>query len=334
MDANRRTFLSALALGASALQLPLARAQAPGNPVKFPLRLVTVVVPFPPGGGTDAVARITAEALRGGYAENVVVENRAGAGGRIGVEYVKNKPADGSTLLYTPAFTIAIFPHIYKNLSYDALKDFVPVAATSKGVHALVIGPAVPASVKTLGDFVAWCKANPKAANFGTASGSSQHFVGASFARAAGIELPLIPYKGGAPALVDLLGGQIAATVSPMTEVLPLAHETRLRVLATTGTSRSRFTPDVPTMSELGYKDVVFQDWSGYLTPAHTPPEVVARANEYISAFVGSPKGVEALTKLGAEADAQSPEQFAATVKQSWERYRTVVKQTGFTAED
>ncbi len=329
---SRRTFMSALAVGAAAPAVlcgAVARAQT-----LAPVKLLTVIVPFPAGGATDAVARLTAESLRGTYAENVVVENRAGAAGRIGVEYVKNRPADGSTLLFTPAFPISIFPHIYKKLNYDALADFVAVAPTSKGGLALAVGPAVPASVKTLGDFIAWCKANPAKANFGTASGSSQHFAGVTFARSAGIELPLIPYKGGAPAVVDLLGGQIAATVSPMPEVLPFAQDGRLRILATMGTSRSRFTPNVPTMVELGHKEVVFQDWSGFLAPAKTPPALVAQANAAITKLVRSEKGTEALAKLGTEADTQTPQEFASTVKAGWERYRAVVQATGFTAED
>jgi tripartite-type tricarboxylate transporter receptor subunit TctC len=329
---SRRTFVSALAVGAvgpSAFYASAARAQA-----QPPIKLLTVIVPFPAGGATDAVARLVSESLRGSYAGSVIVESRAGASGRIGVEYVKRQPADGRTLLFTPAFPIAIFPHIYKKLNYDALADFVAVAPSSKGGLALAVGPAVPAAVKTLGDFVAWCRANPALADFGTASGSSQHFAGVTFARSAGIELRLIPYKGGSPAVVDMLGGQIHATVSPLPEVLPFMDSGRLRILATMGTSRSRFTPNVPTMVELGYKDVVFQDWSGFLAPAKTPPGLVAQANAAITKYVRSQNGIEALAKLGTEADAQTPQEFAATVKASWERYRVVVQATGFTAED
>lgn len=329
---DRRQFIHALAaLAAPAALVPhAARAQAAP-----PVKQLTLVVPFPAGGATDAVARLLAEhALRGAYAENVVVENRVGAGGRIGVEYVKHRPADGATLLYTPAFPIAIFPHIYRRLSYDAMADFVPVAASAKGMLGLAVGPAVPASVTKLADFVAWCKANPSKSNFGTGSGSGQHFAGVTFARAAGFDLRLVPYKGGAPAVVDLLGGHISSTVSPLPEIIPHAAENKLRILAVTGRQRSRFLPQVPTMVELGYRDIVFQDWSGVLAPAGIPPELVSRANAAISAYVRSDKGVEAMAKVGTEADAQGVAEFAATVKASWERYREIVKATGFTADD
>lgn len=331
---TRRHFVRSLA-AATALPAVYAPWAARAQNTAPPLKQLTLIVPFPAGGATDAVARLVAEnGLRGRYAENVVVENRAGAGGRVGVEYVKNRPADGSTMLYTPTFPISIFPHIYKKLSYDAMADFTPVAPTSKGMLGLAIGPAVPASVTTLAEFVAWCKANPARANFGTASGSSQHFAGVMFSRAAGIELRLVPYKGGAPAVVDLLGGHVSSTVSPLPEIIPHAADGKLRILAVTGSKRSRFLPNVPTMVESGYRDVVFQDWSGVLAPAKTAPELVARANAAISGYVRSDKGIEALAQLGTEADAQGVAEFSAAVKSSWERYRAIVQSTGFTAED
>lgn len=325
------SFAAAAALPGAAWQ---SRAVAQGTGLPMTKQL-TIVVAFPAGGATDAVARLLGEsALRGYYAENVVVENRAGASGRIGTEWVKNRPADGATMLFTPAFPMVIFPHIYKKMSYDTLADFAPVAPTSKGNLGLAIGPGVPSNITTLPEFVAWCKANPAKSNFGTASGSGQHFAGVMFGRDAGIEFRLVPYKGGAPAVVDMLGGHISSTVSPLPEIIPHATEGKIRILATTGATRSRFLPNVPTMTEMGYRDVVFQDWSGFLAPAKTPPELVARANAAISAYVRSEKGVEALAILGTEADAQSVSDFAATVKASWERYRDIVHSTGFTAED
>ena len=334
MMTTRRQFVTSFAASAAlpgALWHTAACAQGP-QPL---LKQLTIVVAFPAGGATDAVARLLGEnALRGNYAENVTVENRAGAGGRVGTEYVKNRPADGSTMLFTSAFPLAIFPHIYKKMPYDTFADFVPVAPTSKGNLGLAIGPGVPSNINTLPEFVAWCKANPGKSNFGTASGSGQHFAGVMFGRNAGIDFRLVPYKGGAPAVVDMLGGHISSTISPLPEIIPHAAEGKIRILATTGAKRSRFLPNVPTMSEFGYRDVVFQDWSGFLAPAKTPPELVARANAAISAFVQSDKGTEALAKLGTEADAQSVPEFAATVKASWERYRDIVKSTGFSAED
>ncbi len=332
---TRRRFVTSLAAmsGLPAVSWHgIARAQGAVQPL---LKQLTIVVAFPAGGATDSVARLLGEnALRGNYAETVVIENRAGASGRVGTEYVKNRPPDGATVLFTSAFPMVIFPHIYKKMNYDTFTDFVPVAPTSKGNLGLAIGPGVPPGITTLPQFVAWCKANPDKSNFGTASGSGQHFAGVMFGRNAGIEFRLVPYKGGAPAVVDLLGGHVSSTVSPLPEIIPHAAEGKIRILATTGTTRSRFLPNVPTMTELGFRDVVFQDWSGFLAPARTPPELVARANAAISAYVRSEKGADALAKLGTEADAQSVSEFAATVKASWERYRDIVHSTGFTAED
>lgn len=326
---TRRSTLKLLAAGAlpALAALPAARAQQP------PLRQLTIVVAFPAGGATDAVARLVADGVRGKYAETVIVENRVGGGGRIGAVHVKNAPADGSVLLFGPAFPMAIFPHIYKTLPYDPLTDFVPVATTSKGAFALSVGPAVPATVRTLADFVAWTKANPDKATFGAPPGGGQHFAGALFARQAGVPLQMVPYKGGAPSVVDVLGGHIASVVTPLPEVLQHVKDGKLRMLATTTERRSPFTPDVPTMKERGY-DVVFQDWSGFLAPARTPAEVVARANAAINEAVASPRVAAALQAQGTDADTNSPAQFAKLYREAWERYRDVVKATGFKAED
>lgn len=297
------------------------------------LKQLTLVVPFPAGGGTDVVARMVAEGLRGRYAENVIVDNKAGAAGRIGVAFVKNAPADGSVMVFTPAFPLAIFPHIYKAMPYDALKDFVPVATTSKGAFVLSVGPGVPSTVRTAADFVAWCKANPDRATFGAPAGSGQHFAGAQYAKLAGIPLRLVPYKGGAPSVVDVLGGHIAAVVTPLSEALPQVGENKLRMLATTTRKRTRFTPAVPTMSELGH-EVIFEDWSGLVAPAGTPAAVVARANAAVAEVVGSPTGAAAMEKLGVEADLNTPQEFAELYRATFERYRGVVQATGFKAEE
>jgi len=325
---TRRSALQALAATAA---LPLVLGAA--RPARAQtIAQLTIVVGFPPGGATDGVARLAAEGLRGKYADVVVVENRAGGAGRLGAMHVKEGPADGSMLLFTPAFPLAIFPHIYPDLPYDAFADFIPVATTSKGNLALSVGPAMPAEVKTLQDFVAWCKANPERANFGAPTGGGQHFAGATLAREAGIPLQVVGYKGGAPATVDLLGGHIASSINPLSEVVQFARDGKLRILATTGDERSSFLPEVPTMKEFGY-NVVFQDWSGFLAPAGTPPEVVARANAAINDFVRSEKGAAGLKAFVTEADVHTPESFAALYKATWERYRDVVRETGFKAE-
>jgi tripartite-type tricarboxylate transporter receptor subunit TctC len=326
---TRRQTLKTLAAGAA---FPALFAAQPARAQAL-IRQLTIVVAFPAGGATDQVARLVAEGLRGKYAETVIVDNRVGGNGRIGAVAVKNGPADGSMMLFGPAFPMAIFPHIYKTLPYDPLQDFVPVATTGKGAFVLSVGPAVPASVKTVREFVAWCKANPEKATFGAPTGGGQHFAGVLFARSAGVPLRMIGYKGGAPSVIDCLGGHIAAVVTPIPEVIEHARAGKLRMLATTTGQRTKFAPELPTMKELGY-DVVFQDWSGLVAPAKTPKEIVARANAAVAEIVRSPAGAARLADIGVEADLNTPEEFAALYRSTWEKYREVVKSTGFTAED
>jgi tripartite-type tricarboxylate transporter receptor subunit TctC len=325
---TRRSALFAIA---TAIALPLAGAGSAVQAQK--VELATVFVGYPAGGATDTVARLVAEVIQGKYADAVVVQNRPGAGGQIAATHVKGQPADGTVLLFTPAFPMIIHPHVYKDLRYDTLKDFIPVATTHFGTLALSVGPGAPNDVKTLRDFIAWAKRNPDKASFGAPAGGSQHFTGLMLARDADIKLQLVSYRGGAPSVVDALGGHVPAIITPLAEVLPHAREGKLRILATTARERSTLAPDIPTFFEQGFEKIVVQDWSGFLAPAGTPPEVVARANAAISAAVESPKVKDAMAKLGMEVGTRSPAAFAATVRESWERYRDIVKASGFQAE-
>jgi len=320
---------SVLSIG---IALPLAGISNAAQAQKPP-ELATFFVGYPAGGATDIVARLVAEAVQGKYADTVVVQNRPGAGGQIAATHVKGQPADGTVLLFTPAFPMIIHPHVYKEIRYDTLKDFIPVATTHFGTLAFSVGPGTPADVKTLKDFIAWAKNNPDKASFGAPAGGSQHFTGLMFARDADFKLQLVSYRGGAPSVVDALGGHVPAIVTPLSEVLPHAREGKLRILATTARERSALAPDIPTFFEQGFEKIVVQDWSGFLAPAGTPPDVVARANAAISAAVESPKVKEAMAKLGMEAGPRTPAAFAATVRESWERYRDIVKASGFQAE-
>jgi tripartite-type tricarboxylate transporter receptor subunit TctC len=297
------------------------------------VELATVFVGYPAGGATDTVARLVAEAVQGKYADTVVVQNRPGAGGQIAATHVKGQPADGTVLLFTPAFPMIIHPHVYKEIRYDTLRDFIPVATTHFGTLALSVGPGAANDVKTLQGFIAWVKRNPDKASFGAPAGGSQHFTGLMLARDAGIKLQLVSYRGGAPSVVDALGGHVPAIITPLAEVLPHAREGKLRILATTARERSTLAPDIPTFFEAGFEKIVVQDWSGFLAPAGTPPGVVARANAAISAAVESPKVKEAMAKLGMEVGARAPAAFAEIVRESWERYRDIVKESGFQAE-
>jgi tripartite-type tricarboxylate transporter receptor subunit TctC len=327
---TRRHLLAASAAGlvASATGLTLrARAQAIKKPVH-------VIVGFPAGGGTDMIARILADRLRGPYASTVLVENKPGAAARLAVEYVKNAEPDGSVMLFTPDFPITVYPHSLRSLNYDPLRDFIAVAPATKSMLTYNIGPAVPDNVKSLADFMQWCRANPGKASYGTTSaGGTPHFVGMMLANEAGVPMTPVHYRGGAPALQDLLGGHVPASVNPISEALPFARSGTLRTLAVTGAQRSPFLSDVPTMTEAGYK-IVVDSWLGVFVPAKTPAEVVNALSAAIAEAVKSAPMTESLAKIGNVPAFQTPAEFAAVVKADVARWAPVVKASGFVAED
>ena len=303
-----------------------------GQTIAKPVR---VIVPFPAGGGTDVLARIVAEKLRGGYAAAVIVENRVGASGRTGVEAVKNAEPDGATLLFTPDFLMTVYPHSFRKLSYDPRADFAPVAIVARSQLALAAGPALPKNVRGVRDYVEWVRANPKNGFFATTSGGgTPHFVGVMLAKAAGVALSPVHYKGGAPALQDLLGGQIPVSINPVGELLPHFKSGKIRVLATTGIERSEFLPEVPTMAEAGYPDVVVQSWLGFLAPARTSPDTVSKLADAIIAAAASDDAIESMRKFGMRAQTSGPSAFGATLRADLERWGPIVKASGFTAEE
>lgn len=298
-------------------------------------KTVRIIVPFPAGGGTDVLARIVAEKLRGNYAPAAIVENRVGASGRTGVEAVKNAEPDGSTLLFTPDFLMTVYPHSFKRLSYDPLKDFIPIALIARSGLALAAGPALPAQVKTVRDYVAWAKGNPKNAFYATTSaGGTPHFVGVMLARDSGAALSPVHYKGGAPALQDLMGGQIPVSINPVSELLPQLQGGKIRVLAVTSGERSKFLPEVPTMKESGFPEIVLAPWLGFFAPARTPANVVKRLANGIADATAFGDTQRSFIKMGMDPVAMTPVGFAAVVKSDLERWAPIVKASGFTAED
>lgn len=318
-----------LILGGAALALSRSLgAQTTVKPVR-------IIVPFPAGGGTDVLARLIADKMRGQYAPAVIVENRVGASGRTGVEAVKSAEPDGTTLLFTPDFLLTVYPHSFKKLSYDPLKDFVPVAVVASSGLALAAGPGLPAEIKTVQQYLDWAKANAKQASFATTSaGGTPHFVGVMLAQASGVELTPVHYKGGGPALNDLMGGQIPVSVNPIGELLPQLQGGKVRVLATTGAKRSKFLPDVPTMAESGFPNIVLSPWLGFFAPARTPADVVKRLSNGINDAAQSGDAQRNLLKFGMESAVATPVGFAETVRQDIEKWRPIVKASGFTAED
>jgi tripartite-type tricarboxylate transporter receptor subunit TctC len=324
----RRRFLAATSAGLFSLLAGRVHAQAVAKPAR-------IVVGFAAGGGTDVLARLMAEKLRGTYAPTIIVENRPGAAARIAVDFVKNGEPDGTVMLFTPDFPFVVYPHSYKKLDYDPVRDFAPVATLGQSGLVMSIGSMVPEAVKTVGDFVQWCKANPRLASFATTgAGATPHFVGVMLARSAGIDMTPVHYKGGAPALQDLLGGQVPVSVNPASEVLPFIRAGKIRALATSGTRRNRFVPEIPTFVEQGYKDVVVESWLGFFAPGRTPPATVARINAAINAALASEDLVQALAKFAVAPYATSPEEFAAIIRRDIDKWGPVVRASGFTAED
>ncbi|MEI7444349.1 MAG: Bug family tripartite tricarboxylate transporter substrate binding protein [Burkholderiales bacterium] len=326
MDPHRRRF--ATLAGAS-----LALAALPTRAQTVP-EVARILAGFAAGGTVDVTARRVADRLRDGYAKSVIVDNRTGAGGQIALGALKSATPDGLTVALTPMSMLGIYPHTYRKLPYDPVADFLPVSQAVRFDFGFAVGPMVPANVRTVAEFSAWAKAHPRDANFGSpAAGSVPHFVGELFGRSVGIDLRHTPYRGTQPAILDLMGGQVAAVSGPVGEFLQHLPTGKVRLLATSGLARSRFTPTVPTFAEQGLKDLVHDEWFGFYVPARTPTETVARLNAAISAALAAPEVVESLANMGLEAKPSSPAELAALLKKDGERWAPLIQTLGFTAE-
>lgn len=310
-------------------------ALAPFSAFSQGLEQVKIFYGFPPGSAGDSVARRVAEKLAGTPYSRLAgfVENKPGAGGRIAIETLKNSPADGSVLALAPVSALAVYPYIYPNLAYKP-EDVTQVSIGAIMFHGLAVGPAVPAEVKTLKDFLAWAKANPALASYGTpGAGSMPHLLGALLGLRAGVELKQVPYRGTVPSITDLVGGQIAAAMNPSGDYLQHIKTGKVRVLATSGRKRSPYLPDVPTFMELGYPDVTSEEWFGFYAPAKTPAATIATANAAITAALKDKAVIDALAVVGLVARGSTPQEMAADQKAEYERWGPLVKQIGFTAE-
>lgn len=290
-----------------------------------------IMVGFPPGGSTDFVARLLANQIQG-YASRVIVENRPGAGGRIALNAVKASAADGLTMSLTPASTIVLYPHIYKDLSYDAFADFIPVSSVCRFPYLISVGPLVPDHVKSLAGFIEWCRANPRQATYGTpAVGSPLHFTGVTLARAAGFEFTHVPFQGVAPAAQSLVGGQIASTILPIDVTMQHIQAGKLRGLATTGPQRSGVLPDVPTIREAGYPALEAIEWFGVFVPKGTRAEVVEHLAGVIRSAMMNSDVKAGLAKLAYEVAVASGAKFDGLIKSDFDHWGAVVKASGFT---
>ena len=326
----RRHFLHTLgataALGALAPLAALAQA----------LEQVKIYYGFPAGSAGDSVARRVGEKMAGSaYTRNAaVVENKPGAGGRIALEVLKAAPADGSVLALSPFSCTSIYPHIYKKLSYDPVKDVVPVSIAAVMHHGLAVGPLVPASVKNVKDFLAWAKANPDQASYGSpAAGSTPHFIGALLGINNGVELKHVPYRGSIPGVTDVVGGQIAAMVTPSGDFIANHKAGKLRLIATSGRARSPFSPEVATLAEQGYAELTTEEWFGFYAPAKTPASVIASANAAINAAIKDKAVIDSLAVVGLIAQGSTVEEMARSQGAEFERWGPLVKKVGFTAE-
>jgi len=327
MTTRRQFIQSAAALAAAGLPYG-AFAQA--------FDTIKIINGFPAGGTADATARRIAERLGGSaYVKTAaVVENKPGAGGRIACEVVKAAKPDGATLLLTPYSMMSVYPHIYTKLSYDPFKDFVPVSIAAVMTHALAVGPMVPASVKTVRDYLAWCKANPDKASYGSpAAGSTPHFIAALLGLNNGVDLKHVPYRGSAPAVADLLGGNLASTSTPTGDALANHKAGKVRIIATSGAQRTPFTPDVATYAEQGFAELTTEEWFGFYAPAGTPASVIASANTAINAAIKEKSVVDSLALMGLVAQGSTPAQMEKSQKDEYTRWGPLVKKIGFTAE-
>jgi tripartite-type tricarboxylate transporter receptor subunit TctC len=303
-----------------------AQAQI-GNPA--PLRIVVVGAP---GGTSDLVARMLAEALRTDLGRPIVVENRVGTNGRIAVDTLKSATPDGTTMLLAPIAVAVIYPLVWKDLGYDPVRDIVPVAQVATYEMALAVAAQHPA--RNLAEFVDWVKANPSQATYGTVStGALPHFAGTIFAQAAGVALLHVPYGGAGAVQASLLGGQIAAAVSASSDFLALHRAGSLRILATSGSQRSRLLPDVPTFREQGFASVQATGWHGIFAPPKTPQSAIDQLSAAVSNALRTPAVRDRMIALGVEPTPTTPEAFAGIIAADTEYWRRVIKATGFTTE-
>ena len=328
MPLSRRHLMQAA--GASALLSSL------GRPVQAQaLETVRIVNGFPAGSNPDVLARKVGDLLaKSGYARSAIVENKTGAGGQLAVSTVKGMAPDGSNLLLTPMSMLGVFPHTYKKLPYDPVADLTPVSMGVLYDYAIGVGPAVPESVKTINDLMAWYKANPSQASMASpATGSTLHFATVMLGRMAGVDLQHVGYRGAQPAVQDMLGGTMPALCTPLGSFAPYLKDGKIRVLATSGAQRTRFTPQVATLAEQGFKDLVMSEWYGSFLPAKAAPETVKRLNSALHDALKSPDIAQTMSSFAMEPAPSSPEKLSAELQADLKRWGSIVKSIGFTAD-
>jgi tripartite-type tricarboxylate transporter receptor subunit TctC len=318
----KRILLTLLAATLSTVAL----AQAwPTKPVRF-------VVPYPPGGTSDILARTIGEKLGTALGQPVVVENKPGANGNVGADYVAKAAPDGYTFLLADIGAIAISPSVYPSLPFDPVKNFAPVTMVAYSPHILVVHPSVPA--KSVAELVALAKSKPGKLNYAASStGSAPHLAGVEFAQRAKIDWNYIPYKGGAQAITDVVGGQADLLFNGMLATYPNVKGGKLRILAVSSANRLASIPDVPTVAESGYPGFETGSWQGILAPPGTPPEIVARLGGEVQKILATPEMKEKLAAQGADVRVTTGPELAGFITRERDRWAKVVKEAGIKAE-
>ena len=315
-----------LALASCLAFAALAHAQ---DKVDKPVR---IIVGFAPGGTADIIARVVADKMGASIGQTVVVENKPGAIGRIAAEAVKGATPDGTTLMVMPIGPMAVVPHVYKDITYDPIKDFTPVAIGATFQFAFAASPK--SGAKTWAEFVQWAKANPGKADYATSgAGSLPHFFGVLLGRGIGVDMVHVPYKGSAAYASDVISGQVAGAIDALADLTELHRAGKVKVLATSGAQRSTALPDVPTFNELGVKGVEAMGWFGFFAPPKTPKAIVDQLNAAINKAMQSPDVAQKLSGLGMDPATGTPEQFANVLADDYAKWGPIVKASGFKPE-
>ena len=322
---QRRCIVAACAAVALGLGADVAMAQA------WPAKPISLVVPFPPGGTTDVLARALAEKLSQSLGQTVIVESKPGAGATLGADMVAKSKPDGYTLLMG-AVHHTIATSVYKKLPYDFQKDFAPITTVAVVPNVLVINAATPA--KSVKELIALAKAEPNKLSYGSnGNGTAQHLIGTQFENIGGVQILHVPYKGSGPLTSDLLGGQISMSFDTVTPVLQHIRSGKLRALAVTTAKRSTALPEVPTLDEAGMKGFDIGTWFGVLAPVATPKDIVARLNAEALKVIQSPEFRKRMEEIGAEPVGSSPDQMARQIKDETEKFARLVKEAKVTIE-
>lgn len=297
----------------------------------YPSKPIIMIVPFPPGGPTDLVARVIAQEISKSMGQPVIIDNKGGANGNLGAGIAAKAPADGYTLLYNTS-SITLSPALYKGLSYDVKRDFSPVALTAVVPLALVVAPNVP--VNNVKEFIAWVKVHPGKVSYGSAgNGNVTHLGAFQFVQANNLDAVHIPYKGSSPADVDLAGGQIQFMTDTVNSVMPFVRDKRMKMLAVTTAKRMALFPDVPTLAESGMPGFEVGAWQGVMVPANTPRPVIQRLNTELLKALQTPEVRQRLALQGVEPLGSTPDEYGTYIKDETSRWAKVVKQAGISLE-